>query len=411
MANELNLLYYNIIKEEYIFYYGKEILFKNSKNNPFLYVSIEKEGVKKDIPLHYCDIEKNGSIGYKLKFYNNACTVICNLNCKGSKVFFNLTKKGLYGEKLNINLNKKNSKITGLGLNNKKDISKIKEVSYIKNNNKLKALDTRLDFSVKNGYFFSNYDIDDWEISFKSVITVTTRQNEANFCLEFNKKFIMEDKVNEVLRLTEAKNIEKYLNDERIKGFITDFSNDIRFINNLYYLRNKGYKYYLRLSPVINEKNKNAYDKKGLLYIGNENYLIDINNENNCRIFANKIRELLDMNIDGFYIDEIGINITKSIHLQNALIYKNFHKLIHRISKEYPRKNHIYNKFNSYNNINNIYSLNYNDIKNNESFYLRALLYSNCESVFYECTENKLNKLLERGKKQIIVKNNKTFIF
>ena len=50
-------VYYVVNNGEYVFYYGKEILFKNSKNNPFLFVTVEREGVKKQLPLYYCEIE------------------------------------------------------------------------------------------------------------------------------------------------------------------------------------------------------------------------------------------------------------------------------------------------------------------------------------------------------------------
>ena len=74
-----SVIHYEVIEEEYVFYYGREIIFKNSKNNPFLYITMENEGVKKQLPLHYCDITKKGTSGYKIKFFNKSGAVFVEI--------------------------------------------------------------------------------------------------------------------------------------------------------------------------------------------------------------------------------------------------------------------------------------------------------------------------------------------
>lgn len=406
-------VYYVVNNGEYVFYYGKEILFKNSKNNPFLFVTVEREGVKKQLPLYYCEIEKNTANGYKIKFYNNACTVVCNIiNSKG-KIYFGLIKNGFQGEKLNINLYKKNSKLTGMGLNKAKDLTGKSISSYAKSGKKT-YIDKKLSFSVKNGYYFVNRGIDDWEMKAEqNYVRISTRQSEAGFRLSFGKEFGVEENYPVKLKMTSFSELNGKLCERSYDGFITEYREGKEFKHKLTNLRSKGYKYLIRISPVINCKDADFYDyeEDGLIYIGSGNYLADVHNETNVRFVSNKLRKILDLNADGFYIDEIGINIGKSIIIQDALIYKNFHKLIKKICTEYPLKHNIYNKFISENTINETYSLDYGKIKFSEKKYLRSLLYSDCRSFFYECTPSEAKKLQKRGKKQIIVKNKKLFIF
>lgn len=413
MKNEANLLHYDVIKDEYVFYYGKEILFKNSKNNPFLYISIEKDEVKKELPLHFCDIIKNGAYGYKIKFYNNACAVFLLINYTENRVYFKFNKNGMSGEKLNINLYKKPGKITGLGLNDRKDLNKLGASAYGKKEGKMKAADVKLAFSVKGGFAFKNCGIDDWEASFKSAITVSTRQSVGGFLLEYGKKFELSDKTEKILRKSDIKEVQKYISDVNIGGFVTEYVEDGKISNNINYLRKKGYSYFLRLSPLIREEEieKESYDRTGLIDIGNGNYFISVKNEANMRKFSNKIRRMLDLNIDGFYIDEKNIIILKSILVQNALAYKNLNNLIIKISVEYPTKMHIYNKFNSSENCVGIYSVEYSEIKRKEEKYLRSLLFSDCDSVFYECSEREAAKLGKKGKKQILINSKKSSFF
>lgn len=406
-------VYYVVNNGEYVFYYGKEILFKNSKNNPFLFVTVEREGVKKQLPLYYCEIEKNSANGYKIKFYNTACTVVCNIIQSKGKIYFGLVKNGLKGEKLNINLYKKNSKLTGMGLNTAKDLTG-KSISSFGKTDKKNYLDKKLSFSIKNSYYFVNRGIDDWEMkSEQNYVRISTRQSEAGFRLSFGKEFGVEENYPVKLKMTSFTELKNNPSENTFDGYITEYVEGKEFKYFLSNIRNKGYKYIVKISPLINCKDKDfrQFDDEGLIYIGNGNYLIDVHNDANVRIISNKLRKILDLNADGFYIDEININISKSIIIQDALIYKNFHKLIKKICTEYPLKHNIYNKFISENTINETYSLDYGKIKYKEKRYLRSLLYSDCRSFFYECTPKETVKVQKQGKNQIIVKNKKKFIF
>ena len=236
-------VYYVVNNGEYVFYYGKEILFKNSKNDPFLFVTVEREGVKKQLPLYYCEIEKNTANGYKIKFYNNACAVVCNIiNSKG-KIYFGLVKNGFQGEKLNINLYKKNSKLTGMGLNKAKDLTGKSISSYAKSGKKT-YIDKKLSFSVKNGYYFVNRGIDDWEMKAEqNYVRISTRQSEAGFRLSFGKEFGVEENYPVKLKMTSFSELNGKLCERSYDGFITEYREGKEFKYKLTNLRSKGYKY------------------------------------------------------------------------------------------------------------------------------------------------------------------------
>lgn len=407
------LIYYKVIKDEYVFYYDRYILFKNSKTNPFIYVNVEKEGAAKQLPLYYCDVFKFGANGFKIKFYNNTCTVNLTVNCVKDKIIFRYEKLGFSGEKMFFNLYKKQTRITGLGLNKKKDLNKIYTDIYMNNLRKMGAFDNKLDFSIKGSYFFKNNGIDEWEVYFGNTVRIGTRQTNGSFTLEFNKSFEINDKVELILRAVKPDDIEKYLKKGKYNGIITAIEEENIMRRRINDVREKGFKYYLFFSPVIKETDKDfeLYDKNGLIYIGNGNYLVDISNIENKRKFTNKIRALYDLNIDGLYIDELNVKIMKSIVIQKAVIFKNLTEIINTISEEYPKKINIYNKFNSAEKRVGIYSCNYSAIKRKETRYKKALKFSDVDSVFYECRDIELHKLIRKEKKQIIVKNKKWFIF
>ncbi len=407
------ILYYKVVKDEYVFYYDRYIIFKNSKTNPFIFINVEKEGATKQLPLYYCDVFKFGTNGFKIKFYNNASTVNLTINCVKEKIIFRFEKHGLSGEKTYFNFYKKQAKITGLGLNKRKDLNKIYTDIYMNNQRKIGAYDTKLDFSVKGSYFFKNNGIDEWDVYFGNTVRIGTRQSNGTFTMEFNKNFEVVDKYNYCFRVVKPEEIEKYSQKGIYNGFITAEEDSRLMRRRIKEVREKGYKYYLLFSPIIKEDSEefNNYDKNGLIYIGNGNYLVDVSHIENKRAFTNKIRSLLDLNIDGLYIDEISVKIMKSIVIQKAIIYKNLTEIINTVSEEYPEKVNIYNKFNSSEKHVGIYSCNYSAIKRKENRYIKALRFSAVDSVFYECRERELKKLQKKEKKQIIVKNKKWFIF
>ena len=100
--SEDKFLRYTVNEGEYVFFYGDEILFFNSKSNPFIYITIEKEGVKKELPLTYCDITRMTAYGYKIKFYNKNCAINVKVNAARNMVFFEFTKLGFFGETISI---------------------------------------------------------------------------------------------------------------------------------------------------------------------------------------------------------------------------------------------------------------------------------------------------------------------
>lgn len=398
-----SVIYYEVIEDEYVFYYGREILFKNSKNNPFLYITMENEGVKKQLPLHYCDITKKGTSGYKIKFFNKSCAVFFEIEKVEETVVFKFIRSGLLGEKLKINLYKKNAKINGLGLNPYGDLNN-KKVTFKNFINAKNYVDITPEFSVKSSYYFNNGNLGDWEISFFGSVKVTTAQNSGEFYLIFDKNKKIEDKKESVLKIIRKKKITK--NKIGYTGFIADYKDRKDYRKYIEKIRKSGYEYYLRFSPVVNKKDEDfdKYDKEDLIEISDGNYIINKENENNKRLLTNKIRKYLDLNIDGLYVDEIGIKNKKFDNEKNLFIYKYLHETIYSVSQEYPSKIHIYNKLNPALKKIGIYSVNYSKIKDRYREYHKSLVYSGVESVYYECTKSEAKILKQYDKKQLIIK-------
>ena len=398
-----SVIHYEVIEDEYVFYYGKEIIFKNSKNNPFLYITIENEGVKKQLPLHYCDITKKGASGYKIKFFNKSCAVFFEIEKVDDTVVFKFIRSGLLGEKLKINLYKKGTKINGLGLNPYGDLNNNK-VNFKKFVNGKTYVDLTPEFSVKYSYYFNNGNLGDWEISFFGTVKITTAQNSGEFYLIFDKNKKIEDIKNSTLKIIKGRNLP--INKKNYTGFIADYKERKDYAKYIESIRKKGFEYYLRFSPIIKETDKDfdKYNKEDLIKIKDGNYVVNINNINNYRLLTNKIRSYLDLNIDGLYVDEINIKTDNFDNEKNLLIYKYLHELIYRVSQEYPKKIHIYNKLNPALKKIGIYAVDYKKIKERDREYHKSLVYSGVESVYYECSKSEAKLLKQNNRNQLIIK-------
>ena len=405
MKKDEKSLRYTVNDDEYVFFYGDEILFYNSKSNPFLYITLEKEGVKKELPLSYCDIFRNDNSEYRIKFYNNNCAVNVKIKVEKSKLSFEFIKLGFFGETLNINLYRKNSKIKGMGLNTYKDINNL---SCDRNGffEKKDFYDIKPSFSIKNGYFFKNINIEDYKLYFYgSSVKLTTKQNSGQFFLEFDKLYYFGDKKEDKLfYCSEKKMIQESERESKYNGFILPYRESEDFKDVVKKVRKNGYKVYLIFRPSIHKEDKffNKYDPDGLIQY-KEEYIIDEKNDNNVRLLNNQIRYLFDINIDGLFVDEKGISKEISDNSKTAYIGKFLHDSLYDISREYPSKNILYNKLYIDEKNNETYVVKYADVEEKMSSFHKALTYSLIDSVYYECTEREYKKLGEKYK-QIIIK-------
>ena len=405
MENEQKNLSYTVKEDAYVFFYGEEILFFNSKSNPFLYITLEREGVKKQLPLYYCNITKFSSYGYKIKFYNKNCAVNLKITAVKNTIFFEFVKLGFFGETLSINLYRKNSKIKGMGLNQYKDINNLtcdKEGF----SRKKEYCDTKPAFSIKNGYFFKINDVEDYQLSFYgSSIRLNTKQNVGQFYLEFEKLYYFGDKEKNKIRFCEPKEIEKYIKtDPECKGFILDYKPSEDFFDLVKKTRKKGYKIYIYLHPTIHEKDIDfsLYNKDGLIQY-NDEYLIDENYDDNKRVYQNKIRGIFDHNIDGLYIDEKDINYQIKEDEKTPYIGRILHNDVYKITKEYTAKKILYNKLYLDEKNNEVFSVRYSKIKKKEKDYQKSLTYTSIDNVYYEFTEKEYEKY-PKGKTQVIIR-------
>ena len=402
--SEDKFLRYTVNEGEYVFFYGDEILFFNSKSNPFIYITVEKEGVKKELPLTYCDITRMTAYGYKIKFYNKNCAINVKVNAARNMVFFEFTKLGFFGETISINLYRKNFKIKGMGLNQYKDINNMTcdRNGFI---GKKEYCDVKPAFSIKNGYFFKDIDIEDFQLQFYGrQIKLNTRQNNGQFTLEFDKKYYFGDKEKNIIKSCSIKEALSYCKEkESYDGFLLKYD----FINKpsdaIKVIRKSGYKCYIYFRPTITEKDVDfkKYEKEGLIFYKGE-YFIDSKNKTNVLLLQNKIRALFDENIDGLYLDERTKILSETKEDIFPYIGGKLHKDIYKITKEYPEKRIIYNKLYLDEKQNEIYSLSYSSIKKKEEDYKKSLTYSVVDKVFYECTEKEYETLPEE-KQQIIL--------
>ncbi len=432
-----SLLKYTVNTDEYKFFYREEILFESTKNNPFLYLSVEKEGVKKLLPFNEFEIEKEEENLFEIKFFAVSCVVKITINCDENNVFFTIKKIGRTDDRLYIKLNKKDTRTVGLGLNVLKqlDSEKIGILDRLKEKKKDKEylnVDNTLNFYVVNGYYFSNVNINDWELEINKKIILSSAQENIEFRLEFNKRFSFLQQNSCKLLKTNFSDIEN-VTESDYDGVITEYNYDIKTPYIIRKIR-RNKKVFITLSPIIKETDYdyNTFDKSTMIKVSG-GYLVDITDKNNERAFMNRIRKICDLNPDGIYVDEKEVKTTENSLLKNALFYENLHSLIKIILGEYTKKYIIYNKLNSSDIIENpiktkeeekqvsliysyknnlkineeLYSVNYEEIGKKENIFINNLLFSGYKYYFYECTSLDVPELIYQGKLQLIVDDSK----
>lgn len=432
-----SLLKYAVNSDGYKFFYREEILFESTKNNPFLYLSVEKEGVKKLLPFNEFEIEKEEENLFEIKFFAVSCVVKITINCDENNVFFTIKKIGRTDDRLYIRLNKKDTRTVGLGLNVLKqlDSEKVGILDRLKEKKKDKEylnVDNTLNFYVVNGYYFSNGNINDWELEIDKSVLISSAQENIEFRLEFNKRFSFLQQNSYKLLKTNFSDIEK-ITETDYDGVITEYSSDIKTPYIIRKIRRNKI-VFITLSPVVKEKDYDydSFDKSTMIKISG-GYLVDTADKNNERAFMNRIRKICDLNPDGIYVDEKGAEPTGNTLLKNVLFYENLHSLIKTVLGEYTKKYIIYNKLNSSDIIENpikiqeeekkdsliysyknnlkiseeLYSVNYEEIRKKENIFINNLLFSGYKSYFYECTSLDVPDLIYQGKLQLIVDDSK----
>lgn len=432
-----SLLKYTVNSDEYKFFYREEILFESTKNNPFLYLSVEKEGVKKLLPFNEFEIEKEEENLLEIKFFAVSCVVKIMINCDENNVFFSIKKIGRIDDRLYIRLNKKDTRTVGLGLNVIKqlDSEKIGILDRLKEKKKDKEyinVDNTLNFYVVNGYYFSNVNINDWELEIDKSVLLSSVQENIEFRLEFDKRFSFLQQNTYKLLKTNFLDIEKVINTD-YDGVITEYNSDIKTLYTIRKIR-KNKSVFITLSPVIKESDYDYYAFNNLTMIKvKSGYIVNITDKDNERAFMNRIRKICDLNPDGIYVDEKEVELTGNTLLKNTLFYENLHSLIKTVLSEYTQKYIIYNKLNSSDIIENpikikeeenknsiifsyknnlkiskeLYAINYEEIRKKENVFINNLLFSGYKSYFYECTSLDVPDLIYQGKLQLIVDDNK----
>lgn len=432
-----SLLKYTVNSDIYKFFYRDEILFESTKNNPFLYLSVEKEGVKKLLPFNEFEIEKEEENLFEIKFFAVSCVVKITINCDENNVFFSLKKIGRTDDRLYIRLNKKDTRTVGLGLNVIKqlDSEKIGILDRLKEKKKDKEylnIDNTLNFYVVNGYYFSNGNINDWELEINKSVLLSSAQENIEFRLEFNKRFSFLQQNSYKLLKTNFSDIEK-VTESDYDGVITQYNSDIKTPYIIRKIRRNKI-VFITLFPVVKESDYdyNSFNKYTMIKV-NSGFIVDTTDKNNVRAFMNRIRKICDLNPDGIYVDEKEAELTGNSLLKNALFYENLHSLIKTVLCEYTQKYIIYNKLNSSDIIENpiktieeekkdsiifsykndlkiseeLYSVNYEEIRKKENIFINNLLFSGYKSYFYECTSLDVPDLIYQGKLQLIVDDSK----
>jgi len=431
-----SLLKYTVTNEDYTFYYRDKEIFKSVKNSPFLCLRMEKEGVKKLLPFNEFEITKEVPNSIELSFFAPACVVKLRLSCDENTVGFSFNKIGKPDDRLYIRLIKNNSRAVGLGLNEKKGIDRIKigVLDKIKEKKKDKNpvnIDNTLNFYVVNGYYFFNKNINDWQLEIGSAVTVSSAQEKIEFGLEYNKTFSFLPQKNYKILKTTLEEQDKE-SDSNYDAFIVNYRDEIRtpYVISKIRKRNKGI--FITVSPLISEEEAEKNYKKEALIKTENGYLVDVTDEENLRKFANYVRRVLNLNPDGIYVDENGVNPPENVLLKNVLFYENLHALINKIKCEYPKKYVIYNKLNTsvFNGEatetepkktksvfdlykdkvdleNELYSVDYTKIVKKENVYINSLLFSGYRAYFYECSPDDIELLNKQCKYQLIVDNAK----
>lgn len=365
-------LNYYINGGEYVFRYGETVLFKNSEKNPFARVTLEKNGLSKEIPLPLCEIEKNKLKGIRIKFYDRIFKVSCNLKTSCEKVIFSVENNFTRGEKLTLKFHCENI-ISGLGLN----VLKFKNAVEVKRENfKNKfIIDNILNFSILDAYFFKNVNIPYWEIKTdKKYYFLSFYKNDGVFVMDFGKKEYGIKKGEFIVKnYSEA---EKVNNEEY---YMADSLENIKKI------RKSGGKVIYKISPLISYSEMKNYNENGIIKT-EEGFFLNMSDSENIRYYSNFLRKIFDANANGVYINEKNTKIPPNMEYDDILIYENYHTNLRKIIGEYPKKIIIYDKLN-YAEEKGIYLVDYASVKRRESFYIENLLRSGIREIMYRVKE------------------------
>lgn len=390
---EIEYLYYKINNEEFNFYYKDTLLFQNNKIRPFLSIILEKDGLKKEIPLYNCDIKKEAENKFLIDFYNKNYRVKSRVILKNNLINIYITKKENYLIKLSL-INKEYNKIVGFGCNNidnwQGKYLSIKD-REIQSADKI-IVEKKLCFYMKNKYMFFNKNIKDWAVNVDRDVVIYTMQNEVFFALQVDGiKDIFEEAYG-------GKSEDKYIKSEEIlsikelKGFdgIILKGNKCekqKIIENSFIYGKKNKKILMEITPYFSDKSRIfevlGRQEKVLIYQGQNGqyYTYNFEDEATIRKVKNIIRSYLDNNIDGFY------SVEKIIDKNNIYYQKEYgkiwKKLIGEIFREYPSKILIYDKLEE-KKIEGIYKIPLNKGTKNKEIFKYSLICSGIYHVIYE---------------------------
>jgi hypothetical protein len=309
------------------FYFNDVLLFKSSKNLPFLVVKIKKDDIIKEIALYENNINKEKNNRFKIVFFNGRYSVECFVTQENNTVSFEIYNKNGYYE-TDITLYKENSqKVYGLSTYKEKTV----KLSFLKKiTAKIKGIKQihvkphkKLSFYLLEKYFFENKNIFDYDIDVKDNIYIKIRQDKIFFNLVFSsninvainqnnknceriKKFF---RPHSYLRCDsfDAALINLYQKkyDVFIDGVILDagvFVLGKEKINGVLAKNSKKELLYAFDGEVENKAAYPYYDDSELINV-NGKLKIDFDSDEACRKYKNTLRKFLDMNIDGVYID------------------------------------------------------------------------------------------------------------
>ena len=340
-------LSYLLKNGEVYFYYDDKIVFMNSKSIPFITVKIKNNELLKEISLYNFTIEKKGASSFAIKFFDGNYELKCHISSEKNRVSFFIDNYNDYYEVCFTLYKENKQKVYGLNTykNVKKKLTfKEKVQSIFDKSLRHKDLfpDQKLAFYIKEYFFFENKNIYDYEVDFFDNIYIKTKQKDIRFNLVYSENINIA--INQ-----ENKNQEKITKFSSVKNFLLVDEFDINAIkksekhNKIKYdgiiinasdynqaktkiTLNKCKKNGLLLIYIINT----AFNLNGFLdeelYIDNSGIKkVNLDNGESVRKLGNVIRNYLNDNVDGIYVD--GNYTQKEISV--------IHSIISTVTKEY----------------------------------------------------------------------------
>lgn len=352
---------------ELTFFYKDNLIFKHSKESPFVFAIKEKDTISKEEPLKEFELKKVENENYLLSFTNGV--IVCNFHFyKRTDRLIIEVNNDINVKKLKFNFKKSlNSKIYGFEFCSEENFNK----KTIQGGGLSPLI---LHYYIKGAYLTEVIGANKWSVDIKTFITLTAEAQKLSFEIytgknidEIGTKYsYISQRINGIINKNsvileeDCDNVINAIIKENKKGItvagviVDNPLSDLEKLRKLnFILKDSGIFTIARISPRVDIKQREIlyFDKFDYYYNNNDELILDekkyvyldLKNEDTYKKVKNIFRSCLDTNVAGFYSEEKYININKNINnisnQEYSFIWQN---AIKEIKEEYYKDVYIF---------------------------------------------------------------------